>query len=61
MMLPDEITTSAIIPKQTNMNDDNGTILGTTLIESDIKQKCQQITTVNPRFLFNAFAKRNSV
>lgn len=40
---------------------DNGTILGTTLIESDIKQKCQQITTVNPRFLLILLQKETSL
>lgn len=40
---------------------DNGIILGTTLIESEIKQKCQQITTVNPRFLLILLQKETSL
>lgn len=40
---------------------DHGLVLGTTLVESEIKQKCQPITTVNPLFLLILLQKESSL
>lgn len=40
---------------------DNGTVLGAQLVENEIKQKCQKITTVNPKFLLILLQKEASL
>lgn len=40
---------------------DNGTVLGTALVEANIQQNCRQITTVSPRFLLVLLQKETSL